>query len=71
MICINNYNYFLRTESDDQLGKDFLAEIGDTFDGIANRLYIEMHQNLFIADSDLYISLQEIIAVYKARIDSM
>lgn len=28
VICINNYNYFLRTESDNQLSKDFIAEIG-------------------------------------------
>ena len=71
VICINNYNYFLCTECDKQLSKDFMAEIGDTIDGIANRLYIEMNHNLFIAGSDLYKPIKEVVAVYKARIDLM
>lgn len=71
VICINNYNYFLRTESDNQLGKDFIAEIGDTIDDIANKLYVEMNHNLFIANSDLYKSIQEVVAVYRARLDLM
>lgn len=71
VICINNYNYFLRTESDNQLSKDFIAEIGDTIDGIANKLYVEMNHNLFIANSDLYTPIKEVVAVYRARIDLM
>lgn len=71
VICINSYNYFLRTESDNQLSKNFIAEIGDTIDGIANRLYVEMNHNFFIANSDLYKPIQEVVAVYRARIDLM
>ena len=71
VICINNYNYFLRTESDNQFSKDFIAEIGDTIDGIANKLYVEMNHNPFIANSDLYTPIKEVVAVYRARIDLM
>ena len=71
VICINNYNYFLRTESDNQFSKDFIAEIGDTIDGIANKLYVEMNHNPFIANSDLYTPIKEVVAVYRTRIDLM
>ena len=71
VICINNYNYFLRTESDNQLSKDFIVEIGDTLDGIVNKLYVEMNHNLFISNSDLYTPIKEVVAVYRARINLM
>lgn len=71
VICINNYNYFLRTEADNQLSKDFIAGIGETIDGIANKLYIEMNHNIFVANSNLYKPLQEVVAVYRTRIDLM
>lgn len=71
VICINNYNYFLRTEADNQLSNDFIAEIGDTVDEIANRLYVDMNHNLFIANTDLYKSIKEVVAVYKTRLELM
>ena len=71
VICINNYNYSLSTESVDQLSNDFIAEIGDNVHDIANRLYTEMNQNLFIANSDLYKPIQDVVAIYRTRIDLM
>lgn len=67
-ICINNYNYYLRTQSGNQIDKDFMIELGDTIDGLANQIYVKMNHNLFTAKSDLCKSIQEVIGVYKSRI---
>lgn len=71
VVCINNYNYYLRTQSDEQFSKDFIAELGDKIDAIANQLYLSMNKNLFVVNSDLYILLKETIALYRERIDMM
>lgn len=71
VISINNYNYSLRTVADNQLSNDFLAEIGGSIDGIANRLTEEMNHNLFIANSDLYAPVKQVTAIYKSRMESM
>lgn len=71
VICINNYNYYLRTESDNQFSKDFIVELNDEIDSIVNRLYLSMNNNIFIANSDLYMPIKETIAVYRERIGLM
>lgn len=71
VLCINNYNYYLRTESDNQLSKDFIAELSERMDGIVNQLYLSMNHNIFIADSDLYMSIRETVAVYRERMNLM
>lgn len=71
VLCINNYNYYLRTESDNQFSKDFITELSERMDGIVNQLYLSMNHNIFIADSDLYMSIRETVAVYRERMNLM
>lgn len=71
VICINNYNYHLRTETDNQLNMDFIAEAGCSVDGIANGLLMEMNRNIFIDNPEIIRSLKEVIAIYRARMDTM
>ena len=71
VICINNYNYHLRTETDNQLNMDFISEAGCSVDGIANGLLMEMNRNIFIDNPEIIRSLKEVIAVYRARMDTM
>lgn len=71
VVCINNYNYYLRTESDNQFSKDFIAELSERMDGIVNQLYLSMNHNVFIAGSDLYIPIRETVAVYRERMNLM
>lgn len=71
VLCINNYNYYLQTESDNQFSKDFIAELSERMDGIVNQLYLSMNHNIFIADSDLHMSIRETVAVYRERMNLM
>lgn len=71
VLCINNYNYYLRTESDNQFSKDFITELSERVDGIVNQLYLSMNHNIFIVNSDLYMPLKETVAVYRGRINLM
>ena len=69
VICINNYNYSLRTETDNQFNMDFIAEVGCSVDSIANRLLMEINHNLFIDSTAIIKPLKEVIAIYRSRID--
>lgn len=71
VICINNYNYYLRTESDNQFSKDFIVELSERMDALANQLYLAMNHNLFVVNSNLYLPIRETVAVYRGRIDLM
>lgn len=71
VICINNYNYFLRTEADNQLSLDFIGEIGESIETIANKLYVDMNHNLFVVHSDIYDSLKTVVAVYQDRFNTI
>lgn len=71
IICINNYNYCLRTENDNQLNMDFIAEAGCSVESIANSLFLEMNHNIFIDNPEIIKSLKEVIAIYRARMDTM
>lgn len=71
VICINNYNYSLRTETDNQLNMDFIAEAGCSVDSIANNLFLEMNHNMFIESSKIYTSLKDVIAIYRSRMDTL
>ena len=69
VICINNYNYCLRTETDNQLNMDFIAEAGCSVESIANSLFLEMNHNIFIDSPEITKPLKEVIAIYRSRMD--
>ncbi len=70
-LCINSYNYSLRTIDDEQLTEKFFNDLDDTLDDIANGLYRELDQNIFVASSDLHKYLHNVVAVYKKRLEIM
>lgn len=70
-LCINSYNYALRTINDEQLTERFLNDLDDAMDNIANELYKELDQNMFMVSSDLHKYLQGVIAIYKKRLQTM
>ncbi len=71
VVCINNYRYKLRTIADSQLSDDFMAEAGDSIEDIANNLYAKMNQNLFVAKSDMYTTLRQLVAVYRQKMEAI
>lgn len=68
MIGINGFNYSLKTTVDSHFSHDFISEVGESVDTLADRLLGAMNQNIFIANSTLYEPLQGIIAIYRTRI---
>lgn len=71
VVCINNFRYKLRTLADSQLSNDFIADAGESIDQIANNLFSEMNHNLFVANSDMYNTLRQLVSVYRQKMGAM
>ncbi len=71
VVCINNYRYRLRTIADSQLSNDFIAAAGDSIEDIANTLYIQINHNMFVANSDIFGTLKQLVATYREKIEAL
>lgn len=68
---INGYNYFLRTESDNELGREFIKEMGESVESIADSFYLAMKRNIFVASSSIHRSVRDVVEVYSKRFESV
>lgn len=67
VLCINNFNYKLIPHSENQLDKDFIYSISDYVDTVVNSLIRMMNSNLFVANSNMQESLQQVVIAYRNR----
>lgn len=67
-VCINNYNYPLRTNADRQLSETFLIEFGEKLDALSNSIRNDMNDNLFLMNSSIHHMVAQYIGIYRKRI---
>lgn len=65
---INNYNYPLRTNADQQLSENFLSEVSDKLESLAMELDNEIRNNIFVAYSDTRQCVSQHVSIYRNRI---
>lgn len=70
-LCINGYNYNLRTVSDNQLSNSFLKDVGDNFDSRVRALFSEISDNPFTISPKCNSKLLTVIGLYKSRFDAI
>lgn len=68
-VSINGYNYPLRTNADKQLSEDFLQDFGGSLESIANGIYREVDENLFLAGAESRNLIFQFVNTYKKRIE--
>lgn len=67
-VCINSYNYPLRTNADRQLSENFLTEFGDKLEALSNSIRHDMTDNLFLTNSSIHHVVAQHIDIYRKRI---
>lgn len=67
-VCINSYNYPLRTNADRQLSENFLTEFGDKLEALSNRIRHDMTDNLFLTNVSIHHVVAQHIDIYRKRI---
>ena len=66
-LCINGYNYNLRTVFDSQLDNSFLRDVGDNFDTRVQKLLAEISANVFTVSPNCNTKLLPAISLCKKR----
>lgn len=67
-VCINSYNYPLRTDADRQLSEKFLIEFSDKLEALSNSIRQDMNENIFLTNSSIHHLVTQYIELYRKRI---
>ncbi len=67
-VCINSYNYPLRTNADRQLSEKFLIEFGDKLEALSKSICHDMDNNIFLTNSPIQQAVAQHINIYRKRI---
>ncbi len=68
-VCINSYDYPLRTNADKQMSQNFLSRFSEQLDTLSNKFTQEINDNLFLTSSSVVKTVTRHIAEYRKRIE--
>ena len=67
VLSINGFSYSLKTESEHELGSNFLDDTENIFESAVNSLYKAINRNVFTANSDIILNLRTLESLYRTR----